>query len=224
MIFEAIDGLRTAEIFADANGDYLNTGLDTGRPSFRSIELLSSCEGMIARINMGRPSFLASDIPADLEVDEVIDYPLAVNGAIYNITCVQVGTPHAVILAPLSAFWDEMPLVSPKIETHPAFPQRVSVTWCAPESDDSLRIRTWERGVGPTLGCGTGACAASVVANRHGLTGDHVKVTSPGGTLAIDWPDHQNLFMAGPAKVVFDGNWPLLGDEFATHELMGSQL
>ena len=116
-----------------------------------------------------------------------------------------------MICAPLESFWENIPPVSAAIETHPAFPERISVTWCACESAESLRVRTWERGVGPTLGCGTGACAALVAANLNGLAGLRAEVTSPGGTLAIEWPDRDDLFMSGPANIVFEGEWPLAG-------------
>ena len=85
----------------------------------------------------------------------------------------------------------------------------MNVTWCCVEAPDSLRIRTWERGAGPTLGCGTGACAALVAANVNGLASSRAKVTSPGGTLDIEWPERGEVFMTGPANIVFRGEWPV---------------
>ena len=161
----------------------------------------------IVKVNMGRPSLCASDIPANLDVDEVVDYSLDVGGSTYNITAVSVDTPHAVICAPMESFWQTIPSVSAEIETHRVFPERISVTWCAQETSESLRIRTWERGVGPTLGCGTGACATLVAANLKGLVGERARVTSPGGTLEIEWPDRGDLFMSGPARIVYVGEF-----------------
>lgn len=157
------------------------------------------------RVNMGRPSLRAADIPANLDVDEVIDYPLDVGGVTYDIIAVSVNTPHVVICAPLESFWTTIPEASAAIENHRVFPERVSVTWCSQISSESLRIRTWERGVGPTLGCGTGACAALVAVNLKGLAGEHARVSSPGGTLEIEWPGRGDLFMSGPARIVYVG-------------------
>jgi diaminopimelate epimerase len=148
-------------------------------------------------------------MPAELPVEEIVDYPLSVDGSVCRITCVLVGTPHAVIFAPAGVFWDNIPPISAQLEVHPAFPERINVTWCAVESPESLRIRTWERAVGPTLGCGSGACAALAAANRAGLAGEHAWVTSPGGSLEIDWPGRGDILMLGPARIVFTGRWPL---------------
>lgn len=183
--FETVDGVRRAQI--------VETGDDSA----------------VVRVNMGRPSFSAARMPADLPVEEVVDYPLPVDGSVCRITCVLVGTPHAVIFAPTQVFRDAVPPVSARLEVHPAFPERVNVTWCAVESPESLRIRTWERAVGPTLGCGSGACAALAAAVRLGLAGERAAVTSPGGTLEIEWPCREEIIMLGPSRIVFAGRWPL---------------
>ncbi|MHB0913581.1 MAG: diaminopimelate epimerase [Armatimonadota bacterium] len=172
------------------------------RGHLHEVELIS-CDQI--RAEMGSPSLRAEDLPANLGVPEIIDYPLEAGGGVYRITCVQTGSPHAVIFAPLSDFWEVPPAVSAAIEVHPAFPERVSVTWCCAVSRDALKIHTWERAVGPTLGCGTGACAALVAANILGLSERAASVTSPGGTLQIEWVE--NLCMTGPARAVFEGVW-----------------
>lgn len=189
MTIEARDGIRQVDFRIDKNGN------------------------PVARVNMGEPSLRTADIPALADANQMIDYPIEVDGITYLLTCVVVGTPHAFIRAPLESFWDEMPAVSALLETHPIFPEKISVSWYAPVSEDEIKIRTWERAVGPTLGCGTGACAAMVTANIHGLAGDHARITSPGGTLLIEWPDRKDLYMSGPANIVYYGNWPLTGDE-----------
>ena len=186
IVFEARDGLRRTEIIE-------------GCPP-RSI-------GGV-KMNMGRPSLQAADIPSTLS-GELINYPLEVGGQTLNITAVVIGTPHAVICAPLESFWETIPSVSAEIENHPAFPERINVTWCARESPESLRVRTWERGVGPTMGCGTGASAALVAANLNGLAGTRATVTSPGGSLLVEWPNKGDLFVSGPANIVYQGEWPL---------------
>lgn len=160
-------------------------------------------------VNMNRPSVRAEDIPADVPENEVIDYPIEAGGESFRVTAVQVGSPHAVIFMPLDYFWWAPPAVSPLIENHPIFPDRVNVTWCCAESPDSLKVRTWERGAGPTLGCGTGACAALAAANITGRASEQAKVTSPGGTLDISWPNRGDIFMTGPAEIVFTGEWTI---------------
>ena len=179
MILEARDGLHHAEIV----------------------------EGGV-RMNMGPPSLVAADIPSTLS-GELVDYPFEVGGQTFNISAVVIGTPHAVICAPAESFWEEMPAVSREIENHPVFPERINVTWCAWESAESLRIRTWERGVGPTLGCGTGASAALVAANLNGFGSTRATVTSPGGSLLVEWPDKADVFVSGPARIVFTGMFSL---------------
>jgi diaminopimelate epimerase len=167
----------------------------------------------MVKVNMGRPCFCPSDLPAKFGDDRLMDYPLQIDGQEYRINCVKIGTPHAVIFAPKEFFWDEIPSVSPLIEVHPAFPERTNITWCAVESPNSLYVRTWERAVGPTLGCGTGACSALIAAKLRGLAGSNAKVTSPGGFLDIQWPDEGEVIMSGPARLVFKARWPLTGDE-----------
>jgi diaminopimelate epimerase len=182
IVFEARDGLRQTEIMEAC--------------------LPRSIGGV--KMNMGRPSFQSADIPS-----EMVNLPLEVGGETYNVTAVLIGTPHAVIFAPLESFWETIPSVSAEIEHHPAFPERINVTWCACESPESLRVRTWERGVGPTMGCGTGASAALVAANLNGIAGTCATVTSPGGSLLVEWPNKGDLFVSGPANIVYQGEWPL---------------
>jgi diaminopimelate epimerase len=203
------NGLRCAVVYLRDHGISVRNDLVfEAKDGLRRVGTDESDGRLKVRANMGPPSLRPADIPADLDVDQVIDYPFDVGGDVCRITCVSVGTPHAVIFTPLESFRDEIPAVSSAIERHPSFPERISVTWCWAESPHSLRIRTWERGVGPTLGCGTGACAALVAANLHGLAADRASVTSPGGTLEIEWPDRGEVFLTGSARIVFNGLWP----------------
>jgi len=174
----------------------------------RQCEILERTDGSsMVRVNMNKPSLAPADIPANMQVDQVIRYPLQVGEEVFEVTAVQVGSPHAVILMPWEYFRDAPPAVSPLIENHPLFPERINVTWCFVEAPDSLKVRTWERGAGPTLGCGTGATAALIAACVNGLASEYAKVTSPGGTLEIEWPNRGDAFMTGEAQQVFDGVW-----------------
>lgn len=185
------------------------------------VEIVEAEAGVACvKAGMGRPSFSAKDIPTTISSDNVINYPIKVGGHTHNLTCVLVGSPHAVIFAPLEDFWDEIPKQSAIIEKHPAFPELISVDWCAVESRNLLKIRTWERAVGPTLGCGTGACASLLAANVCGLADTHASVVSPGGTLDVEWPDRGDVFLSGPTHMVFDGEWPLIGDEKISQDVV----
>jgi diaminopimelate epimerase len=117
-----------------------------------------------------------------------------------------MGNPHAVMLvedvttAPVAE-------LGPQIESHPRFPQRVNVGFLQPLSRQQLRLRVFERGVGETQACGTGACAAMAVAHLWGMVDDAVTVELPGGKLWIQWPGGEaSLLMTGPAETVFEGS------------------
>lgn len=125
------------------------------------------------------------------------------NGSV-EIGVVSIGNPHAVIvvndadLAPLAE-------LGPAIERHPAFPDRVNVGFAQIIDRTRLRLRVHERGVGETLACGSGACAAVAVMARRGLVGDSVSVELPGGTLHVQWDGHGPIRLSGPATFVFEG-------------------
>lgn len=209
------NGLRCASIYAYANGLCTNNEMTIeARDGIRQIDIIHSQDGnIVSRVNMGKPSLRAADIPSSMDLNEIIDYPLLVDGETYLITCVTVGSPHAFIEAPIEEFWDRVPPISSKIENHPLFPERISVDWYAVTGPDEIKMHTWERAVGPTLGCGTGACSAIVVANIHGYVGERAKVTSPGGSLLIEWPNKVDIYMSGPARQVFCGDWIQTNEE-----------
>ncbi|MDI6829073.1 MAG: diaminopimelate epimerase [Armatimonadota bacterium] len=203
------NGIRCSAIYARLKG--LSCGDELtfetkGGVSAAKVLNVGSNSGDV-KVNMGKPSLRAADLPMDVDVEEVIDFPLEISGNVYLVTGVSVGTPHVLIQAPLDFFWEELPSVSREIETHPIFPNRVNVTWWAANKVDELKIRTWERGVGPTLGCGTGACCALVAAYLHGEAGLSANVISPGGVLYIEWQKQGDIYMTGPARIVFEGVW-----------------
>ena len=207
------NGLRCAAVF---NKERMQKKSDSftieAIDGIHEVETKKRADGStLATIDMGEPLFGKEDIPTLLEVEEAIDYPLGVDDSIYNINCVRVGSPHTVIFAPLSMFWENIPDVSERIENHKAFPDRISVTWCSVETADELKVRTWERAVGPTLGCGTGACSAVVAASIKGISKRIANVSSPGGTLIVDWQKDGNIKLTGTARIVFDGEFSIKG-------------
>lgn len=141
-------------------------------------------------VNMGEPSFDRDDVPfvADTPARR---YPLDVDGNAVEVAVVSMGNPHCVLDVARTA---DAPVAAlgPAIEAHPRFPERVNVGFRRVRSPTAIDLRVWERGVGETLACGTGACAAVVTARREGLLDDEVTVRLPGGELVVSWrgPGH----------------------------------
>ena len=125
-----------------------------------------------------------------------------------EVTLVSMGNPHAVSF--LEAAPSEYPLtrIGPLVEHHPMFADRTNFEVVQPLSRKRLAMRVWERGVGETQACGSGACAAVVAAHLRGLVDDRVEVDLPGGTLKITWPgDGQRVTLVGPVEHVFTSTW-----------------
>jgi diaminopimelate epimerase len=137
----------------------------------------------------------------------LLDHPLTVDSHALRLTCVSMGNPHAVafIQQPVADF--PLHQVGPKVEHHPFFPRRVNFEIVNVVDRTRLVQRTWERGSGETMACGTGACAVAVAARLHGLTDDTVDITLPGGALRITWDGVGEVVMEGPVAEVFDVEW-----------------
>jgi len=166
------------------------------------------------RVDMGRPVLAPAKIPTTLGAGDgpVLDAELEVDGERLVVSCVSMGNPHAVLVVddPETA---PVTTLGPRIETHPAFPNRTNVEFVTVEARDRIRQRTWERGTGETLACGSGACAVAVACMLRGAVDRDVSVVLRGGTLRIEWPDDDaHVFMTGPAAEVFTGRFPLEED------------
>ena len=185
-----------------------------------------------ALVDMGEPILTAGDVPVDpsqvgasdyasldgalLEElglspgDLLFDAPVRVNGETFTGTAVSMGNPHFVAFIDTPVY--DVPLeregLGALVERHPAFPNRVNFHIVNVLDRTHLTARTWERGSGITLACGTGACAVVVAARLHGLVGDEVNVAVPGGELTITWPGSGPVLMAGDAVEVFSGEFP----------------
>ncbi len=155
-------------------------------------------------INMGIPSFKVEEIPSKFK-DEIINKAIKVENKEYNITTMLMGVPHTVIFGKLKDYNVEE---GKAIEKYEAFIKGTNVNFCEVESDNKVKVKTWERGAGPTLACGTGSCACVVAANKLGFTGKKVEVEVPGGKLLIDIREN-GVFMSGPAVVSFKGEYEL---------------
>ncbi len=159
------------------------------------------------KVNMGSPILTAGEIPviARNGEDRVIGQDIEVDGSIYQMTCVSMGNPHAVVFVEDAAGLD-LEKIGPLFENHALFPKRVNTEFVKILDRDTVEMRVWERGTGETLACGTGACAAAVAGILNGLTNDTVTVKLPGGCLSVQWDRERNLvYMTGPAATVFEG-------------------
>ena len=158
-----------------------------------------------AMVDMGVPRLNAHSIPILSEKDLVINDPIEVQEKNYRMTGISMGNPHAVI------FLEEINGISleetgRELEFHPRFPERANIEFCHVTARNRMEIRVWERGVGETLACGTGACAAVVASVLNDLTDEEVIVKLLGGELSVRWDRKVNhVFLEGPAVKVFDG-------------------
>ena len=159
-------------------------------------------------VNMGQPLLAANDIPVKLPVKEVIEQPMLFQSRAFVMTCVSMGNPHAVFFRN-NVSLIELEKFGPVIEKHSIFPNRTNVHFVQVDKPTELTIRTWERGSGITLACGSGACACCVAAVLTGR-GKRVCIAHlPGGDLNLNWCEEDNcVYMTGPAIEVFEGVWP----------------
>jgi diaminopimelate epimerase len=166
------------------------------------------------RVNMGQPVLAPAKIPTTLGTGDgpLLDIPLEVDGERLEVSSVSMGNPHAVVFVEDPDRVD-VERLGPLIEHHSAFPNRTNVEFVTPIGRDRIRQRTWERGVGETLACGSGACAVAVVAMLRGVVDDEVRIELRGGELEIDWKGGDApVIMTGPAAEVFTGDYPI-GEE-----------
>ncbi len=159
------------------------------------------------RVDMGEPRLRPADVPVVAEGDgPVLAHPLEVPGARFTGTVVSMGNPHVTIFTPDVEAVD-LERFGPALEHHPDFPRRVNVHFVQVQGPRELKMRTWERGSGVTLACGTGACASAVAAALTGRGGREVVMHLPGGDLTIAWAADNRVYMTGPATYVCDGEF-----------------
>jgi diaminopimelate epimerase len=161
-------------------------------------------------VNMGSPRFEPDQIPVKVKVDiiPVLNYPLVIDGRKLTLCLVSMGNPHAVtfLTQPIADFpLDE---IGPKVEMHPMFPQRTNFGVARVLSRKKIEARVWERGVGETLACGSGASAIAVAAQLLDYVDDKVDIILRGGRLTVSWDRVGEVLLSGPVEEVFDGEWP----------------
>ncbi len=157
------------------------------------------------KVDMGEPILESEAIPVICDKERAIEEPLDVAGEQYEITCVSMGNPHAVIFVE-DAINIPLKEIGPAIETHERFPEKTNVEFIQVLSDTELEMRVWERGAGITLACGTGACASHVAAVLTGRAKEKTLIHLAGGDLELFWDKQTNhIFKTGPATRVFEG-------------------
>ncbi|MEF9437521.1 MAG: diaminopimelate epimerase [Candidatus Mariimomonas ferrooxydans] len=182
--------------------------------------------GSLIKVDMGEPNFEPEKIPVRVKSSKlkvqilnselknqnsklnsslVKNFPISFDRKIFKITCVSMGHPHAVIVVK-DVESDALSLYGPLIENHRLFPKKTNVEFIQILNRKKIKMRVWERGVGETMACGTGASAAGVASALLGLTDRKVTVNLRGGRLIIDWSEKDNrVYMTGPAVTVFEG-------------------
>ncbi|WP_042160121.1 diaminopimelate epimerase [Paenibacillus gorillae] len=158
------------------------------------------------RVDMGEPILNGLQVPTTVDAEQVVEHPVTIDGREFRFTAVSMGNPHAVIYVDDAVNFD-LAAWGPRLETHPLFPRKINVEFVTVKSRSHTDMRVWERGAGPTLACGTGACATVVSSVLNGLTDRTATVSLKGGDLLIEWNEDDNhVYMTGPAAEVFRGS------------------
>ena len=184
--------------------------IETGRDVLKvDLFLNVSNEVKKACVNMGQPILTPKDIPVNLPGEKIIEEPFEISGQTLLMTCVSMGNPHAVFFCD-NVDSVELEKLGPAIENHKLFPNRVNVHFVQVLGRNEVKMRTWERGSGITLACGTGACACCVAAVLTNRCDRVCTAHLPGGNLELNWCEKDNcVYITGPAVEVFEGTWPV---------------
>ncbi|WP_339290648.1 diaminopimelate epimerase [Paenibacillus sp. FSL E2-0201] len=157
-------------------------------------------------VDMGEPILSGLQIPVAIDAEPVLSESIESDGTEFKFTAVSMGNPHCVIYVDDAVSFD-LATWGPKLEVHPLFPRKVNVEFATVLDRGRVDMRVWERGAGPTLACGTGACATLVSSVLNGLTDRAAWISLKGGDLFIEWNEDDNhVYMTGPAEVAFTGS------------------
>lgn len=171
-------------------------------------ELLLDEAGLVTgvRVDMGNPLFGCAEVPAIGE-GECLNRRLVALDKEFTFSSVRMGVPHTAVMVDAPKTFD-LRTYGPAIEKHRIFPQRTNVNFFRVMDRDNIEMRTWERGAGATLACGTGSCGTAILCCKNGLTGRSVDVHLELGVLHIDWAEDGTVYMTGPAEIVFEADFP----------------
>ena len=202
------NGIRCVAKYAYDHGlvDTKEISADTGA-GILTLQLVTGGNGKVekVRVNMGPPRLTRAEIPMLGNAGEqVVNEPLNILHSTFNITCASMGNPHCVIFVDdVENFQVEK--YGPLIENHELFPRRTNVEFVQVLSRTEVRQRTWERGAGETLACGTGSSAVTAACVLNGLTEKKILNHLSGGDLEMEWGADGTIYMTGPAVEVFSG-------------------
>jgi diaminopimelate epimerase len=159
--------------------------------------------------DLGAPLLRSDQVPCALDPPQgpVLDHPLEAAGQRVLVSAISMGNPHCSLFLERAADDALVALLGPALERHPFFPRRTNVEFVTPLSRSELRVRFWERGVGPTAASGTGSAGAFVAAFLKGLVERRARVVCDGGALELEWPEGGSVLQVGPVEVVFEGEW-----------------
>ena len=206
------NGIRCVGKYVYEHGISHNNPLQIETASGIKILNLEVVQGNVltVTVDMGRPILDSKLIPVDLNIKQVINYPLVINNQEYLITCVSMGNPHCVIFTEGIDYLD-LESIGPLFENNPIFPERTNAEFIEIIDDKTMKMRVWERGSGETLACGTGASASVVAAiyNNIFTRNQEIEVILKGGELYITLTSDNHVFMRGSATEVFTGEYKL---------------
>jgi diaminopimelate epimerase len=201
------NGMRCVARFLLDRGLFAGTVLDVDTPAgVKRVEITLEDGRMTgARVDMGPPALERGDIPMRGPAgDRFVDQPFPEAGPDYRAAAVSMGNPHLILVGGPDFESLDLPRIGPPLEHHPDFPERTNVEFIR-VGDGRIDVRVWERGVGETLACGTGACACLVAAHLMGLSGRRAVVRFTGGDLDVEWAEDGHVYLGGPATFVFEG-------------------
>lgn len=204
---ETKSGIKTLELLVE-NGKVARVKVDMGAPILEParIPVVSESDRFIDQTLDAKKGLLLNEVLSGS--DRFIDQTVDVAGRSWQMTCVSMGNPHAVVyLEDVEGL--DIEKTGPQFEHHPMFPDRVNTEFVRVLDGHTVQMRVWERGSGETMACGTGACAVAVASILNGYVSGEVTVKLLGGDLQILWDQEKNtVYMTGPAAVVFDGELP----------------
>ena len=164
-------------------------------------------------VDMGPPGFAPDEVPFDAQLDDTGRFQVEVCNQTLDVHPVSMGNPHGVLFVD-SVHDAPVAEVGAALTRHHAFPEGANISFCEVVDRNFIRLRVFERGVGETRACGTGACASAIVSRVHGLVNERVKVSLPGGKVRIHWPGTDApVKMSGPATLVYEGSLDLPQDQ-----------
>ena len=172
----------------------------------KKVKILENKEGECNEVivDMGEPLFQDKNIPYHVYETFNKDLDLDVAGKQMRFTVVSMGNPHAVTFVE-NLDNIQIDKYGPIVENNPIFPNRTNVEFVQIIDKNNIKVRVWERGVGETYACGTGACAAMVATGINGYTDENVNVKLPGGELGVEWGKDNHIYLQGPAETIFEG-------------------